>query len=314
LWQEGHTAHATAADAAEYARRISLDVYRDFLVNVMAIPVFVGVKTATERFAGAVNSMTCEGIMRDGKALQLATSHELGQNFARVFDITYADASGAAQHAWTTSWGSSSRIVGGLIMAHGDARGLCVPPNIAPIQAVVIAVRDEGEVVEAARRLTRELSAAGVRARVDADVGTGLGRRITDWELKGVPARLELGPRDLIEGTVTVVRRDTGAKAAAPLDGAVADVAALLRQVQDGLLAQATRRRDAATVVAASAQEAAAAGQSGVARIGWERLGEHGEQRLLARGVSVRCLLRADGTIPDGDDPAGLDAIVARAY
>ncbi|MGN6198444.1 aminoacyl--tRNA ligase-related protein, partial [Humibacter sp.] len=150
LWQEGHTAHATAEDAAEYARRIHLEVYRDFLQNTLAIPVLVGVKSPRERFAGAVNTMTCEGMMGDGKALQLATSHELGQNVARAFDITYTDAAGTERICWTTSWGASTRMMGGLIMSHGDQAGLRVPPRIAPIQVVVIAVKDDERTVGAA--------------------------------------------------------------------------------------------------------------------------------------------------------------------
>ncbi|MGA9598245.1 MAG: aminoacyl--tRNA ligase-related protein, partial [Acidimicrobiia bacterium] len=186
LWQEGHTAHASRRDAAEYARRIHLGVYREFLEEVMALPVLVGVKTAQERFAGAINTLTCEAMMRDGKALQMATSHEFGQNFANAFDITFLDDQGTEQHCWTTSWGSSTRMVGGLIMGHGDDRGLMVPPRLASIQAVVVIVRDDATLLEAGEGLLRQLSDAGVRARLDKATDQGLGRRITDWELKGV--------------------------------------------------------------------------------------------------------------------------------
>src|SRR6476469_8836982 len=165
LWQEGHTAHATQADARAYATRIHREVYEDFRVNVLAMPVFVGMKTARERFAGADNTLTLEGMMGDGKALQMATSHELGQNFARAFGIEFLDDAGAQQTAWTTSWGSSTRMVGGLIMAHGDDDGLRSPPRLAPIQVVVLAVRDEGEVVERCAKLAAELRAAGVRVQ-----------------------------------------------------------------------------------------------------------------------------------------------------
>src|SRR5436309_1054299 len=145
LWQEGHTAHATAEDAAAYALRILHDVYGDFMEDVLALPILRGRKTPRERFAGAVNTMTCEAMMGDGKALQMGTSHELGQNFARAFDILYLDDSGVQQHAWTTSWGVSTRMIGGLIMSHGDDAGLRIPPAVAPVQAVVLLVRDEGE-------------------------------------------------------------------------------------------------------------------------------------------------------------------------
>ena len=163
--------------------------------------------------------MTCEGITRDRKALQLATSHELGQNFARAFDITYTDEGGEVQTAWTTSWGASTRLVGGLIMGHGDARGLRLPPRIAPTQVAIVVVRDEDGAVEKARELGDAIAAAGVRVKVDADVHTGFGRRAVDWELKGVPLRIDLGPRDLAEGQVTLLRRDSGEKSQVPLEG-----------------------------------------------------------------------------------------------
>ncbi len=207
LWQEGHTAHATQADARAYATRIHREVYEDFMVNVLAMPVIVGMKTARERFAGADTTLTLEGMMGDGKALQMATSHELGQNFARAFGIEFLDDNGAQQTAWTTSWGSSTRMVGGLIMAHGDDDGLRIPPRLAPVQVVVLAVRDEGEVVERCAKLADELRAAGVRVQLDTKTDVSMGRRATDWELKGVPVRLEVGPRDLADGVATLVRR-----------------------------------------------------------------------------------------------------------
>src|SRR5437763_6317257 len=247
LWQEGHTAHVDAEDAARYARLIHRDVYTDFLVNELAIPVFVGRKTATERFAGAVNTLACEGIMRDGKALQLATSHELGQNFARAFDMTFTDASGEQQLAWTTSWGSSTRMIGGLIMAHGDARGLCVPPRVAPIQVAVVAVRDEGEVLVQARELAAALEIAGVRAKLDDAVHIGFGRRATDWELKGVPLRVDVGPRELEQGMVTMIRLDTDARDAVSVEQVAARALELLEQIQSDMLAQAQAFRDRIT-------------------------------------------------------------------
>src|SRR5690606_29189064 len=185
---------------------------------------------------GAVNSMTCEGMMGDGKALQMGTSHELGQNFARIFDILYLDDAGQQQLAWTTSWGVSTRMVGGLIMAHGDDRGLVVPPSLAPTQAVVLLVKDDGGAGDAARRLAADLAAAGVRVELDDRVATSFGRRATDWELKGIPIRVEVGPRDLAEGRVTVVRRHTGTKEPVALDGAAATVAELVGTIQAELL------------------------------------------------------------------------------
>jgi prolyl-tRNA synthetase len=314
LWQEGHTAHATRADAAAYAMRILREAYEDLMVNVLAIPVLVGRKTAAERFAGAINTLTCEGIMRDGKALQLGTSHELGTNFARAFDITYLDDQGATQHCWTTSWGSSTRMVGGLIMGHGDDAGLVVPPRLAPIQVVVLLVKDGGDAGGAATALADELRAAGVRVVLDDKVAQSFGRRSTDWELKGVPLRVEVGPRDLAQGQVTLVRRDRGEKQPVALAGVRAEVERLLVQVQDDMLARATEERDARTVEVSSLDDAAEAAQSGVARLPWALLRDGGEARLAESGVTVRCLQRPDGGCPESEDEDDIVALAARAY
>src|SRR4029077_8997466 len=267
LWQEGHTVHSSAADAAESALRIHHDVYRDFLVDVLALPVLLGRKTAEERFAGAINTMTCEGITRDRKALQLATSHELGQNFARAFDITYTDEEGTVQTAWTTSWGASTRLVGGLIMGHGDAGGLRLPPRIAPTQVAIVVVRDEDGAVEKARELGDAIAAAGFRVKVDADVHTGFGRRAVDWELKGVPLRIDLGPRDLAEGQVTLLRREGGEKSQVPLEGVENRVGDLLDDIQAAMLSEATEFRDAATTDVSTVEEALEAGREGAGRV-----------------------------------------------
>ncbi|MBS1863223.1 MAG: proline--tRNA ligase [Actinobacteria bacterium] len=314
LWQEGHTVHASAADAAAYALRIHHDVYRDFLVDTLALPVLLGRKTAEERFAGAINTMTCEGVTRDRKALQLATSHELGQNFARAFDITYSDERGEVQTAWTSSWGASTRLVGGLIMGHGDAGGLRLPPRIAPTQVAIVVVRDEDGAVAKARELGDTIAAAGFRVKVDADVHAGFGRRAVDWELKGVPLRIDLGPRDLAAGQVTLLRRDSGEKSQAPLDRAPHLVGDLLDDIQAAMLAEATEFRDAATADVGSVEEALEAGREGVGRIEWARLGPEGERRLLDDGVSVRCIQRPDGSVPASEEEPDLQAIVARAY
>ncbi|HET6950575.1 MAG TPA: proline--tRNA ligase [Acidimicrobiales bacterium] len=314
LWQEGHTAHATRADAAAYATRILRDVYEDFMVNVLALPVLVGRKTAAERFAGAINTMTLEGMMRDGKALQMGTSHELGQNFAKVFDITYLDAEGATQHCWTTSWGSTTRMIGGLIMTHGDDDGLVVPPRLAAVQAVVLLVKDDRDAGEHAAALARELGDAGVRVRLDDQVATSFGRRATDWELKGVPVRLEVGPRDLAGGNITLVRRDTGEKRPVPVGAAVTEAAGLLERVQADMLAAATARREAATRDVAGLDEAVEAAQVGFARLPWGLLQGEGEARLAGQGITVRCLMGRDGSLPVDDDDPDLVAVVARAY
>jgi len=314
LWQEGHTAHATEADARAYALRIHLDVYRDFMVNVLAMPVFIGRKTRQERFAGAVNTLACEAIMRDGKALQMGTSHELGQNFAKAFDITYQAVDGTQQMAWTTSWGSSTRMVGGLIMCHGDDNGLRVPPRLASVQVVVMVIRDDEGVADAAALLADELKAAGVRVRLDDRTDTSFGRRATDWELKGVPVRVEVGPRDLANGEVTVVRRDTGEKSQTAVAGVVTSVPDLLETIQASMLAEATAFCDAHTVDVESVDEARDAAQTGFARIEWSALGEAGEAVLARDAITVRCIQRPDGSIPDSEDELGNVAVVGRSY
>ena len=314
LWQEGHTAHATNADAASYARRILDDVYVDFMTRVLALPVVAGLKTPAERFAGATNTMTCEAMMGDGKALQMGTSHELGQNFAKAFDITFADDNGTLQHVWTTSWGVSTRMVGGLIMAHGDERGLRVPPVLAPIQVVVMAVRDAPGVVQACTALVDDLAAAGVRVRLDAEVGTSLGRRSTDWELKGVPLRVELGPRDLEAQEATMVDRITGAKSTVALSGVTAAVTAALAAAQDSLHDGARAAREERTVAVASIDEAIGAASEGWATLGWDLVRGEGERTLAGHAITVRCLVRPDGSVPDHVDEPDLIAVVARAY
>jgi prolyl-tRNA synthetase len=314
LWQEGHTAHASREDAAAYARRILLEAYLDFMTGLLAIPVHVGVKTARERFAGAINTMTLEAMMGDGRALQMGTSHELGQNFARAFEIDYLDAGDERRNCWTTSWGTTTRMIGGLIMCHGDDFGLRVPPRIAHLQAVVLVVRDEdGAVAEAARGVAAELADAGVGARVDDNTATGFGRRATDWELKGVPVRVEIGPRDLTEGTVTLVRRDRRTKESVPAAGAARAVAGLLTEIQSELLAEATAAREARTARVATIEEAIEAARTGFARLPWAAVGDAGEAALAEHGITVRLLQRPDGSVPDDLD-GDLDALVARAY
>ena len=314
LWQEGHTAHATQQDAREFAERIAREVYEDFMVNVLAMPVVAGLKTAKERFPGAANTLTLEGMMGDGKALQMGTSHELGQNFARVFEIDFLDADGVWQTAWTTSWGASTRMVGGLIMAHGDDDGVRVPPRLAHVQVVVLAVRDDNDVMARCRELTEELVAAGVRARLDDRTDLSFGRRATDWELKGVPLRLELGPRDLAKGEVTMVRRISGDKVPVDLAGVADTVRAALDAEQESLLAEAVARREARTVVVDSLDDARAAAETGWARMPWGIVGTEGEAELATSGVTVRCLTRPDGSMPSSEREPDLVVYVARSY
>ncbi|WP_405094814.1 proline--tRNA ligase [Micromonospora sp. NBC_01412] len=314
LWQEGHTAHATRSDAQAYARKILHEAYEDLMVNVLAIPVVVGLKTTRERFAGATATFTCEGMMGDGKALQLGTSHELGQNFAKAFDISYSSAEGGREHAWTTSWGTSTRMLGGLIMAHGDDNGLRVPPRLAPVQAYVMVVKAGEGVGEAAAKLLDALRDAGVRVALDDRTDTPFGRRAVDAELRGYPVRVEVGPRDLAAGNAVVVRRTDGSKSPTPVADVVGAVLAALEADQRVLHDQALAHRQSRTVEVATLAEAIEAAATGWARVPWSAVGVAGEAEANGQGVTVRCLLRADGSVPDSEDEPDLVAILARAY
>jgi prolyl-tRNA synthetase len=314
LWQEGHTAHADEADARQYARRILHEVYEDFMANVLAIPVVPGRKTSRERFAGATNTMTLEAMMGDAKALQMGTSHELGQNFAKAFDITYTARTSGVEHAWTTSWGSTTRMIGGMIMVHGDDNGLRVPPRIAPIQAHVMIVKAGDGVAEAAADLRDALRGAGVRVGFDDRVDTPFGRRAVDAELKGYPVRVEVGPRDLATGNVVVARRIDGSKTPVAISDAVATIVAALEADQKALYDQSLAFRESRTVEVGSLDDAIEAAQTGWAKVPWSAIGAEGEAVANGKAVTVRCLIRADGSVPDSEDEPELVAILARSY
>lgn len=315
LWQEGHTAHASYEDAREYAARIHREVYADFMVNVLGIDVVLGRKTAKERFAGAINTLTLEGMMGDGKALQMGTSHELGQNFARAFNTQYLSKEGQQELVWQTSWGVSTRMVGGLIMSHGDDNGLRVPPRLAHVQAVVLAIKGDDAVVAKVREIGATLAAAGIRVQVDDRTDTPFGRRAVDWELKGVPVRIEVGPRDLEAGTAMVARRIPGGKEPVRIEALAELLPKMLEEDQALLLRQSRERREARTTDVRTIGEAGeAANAGGWARIPWADLGPEGEAKLAEQAVSVRCLVAEDGSVPDADDAPGNVAIVARAY
>ncbi len=315
LWQEGHTAHASEAEARAYALRILEDVYGSTMVDVLNMPVLTGHKTPRERFAGATQTWTCEGMMGDGKALQMGTSHELGQNFAVPFGITYTNTSGTLEHVWQTSWGVSTRLVGALVMGHGDDFGLRLPPALAPAQVVVMVVKDAPDVASAAGALVAELVAAGYRVRLDDRTDSSFGRRSVDWELKGVPVRVEIGPRDLADGNVTVVIRHRREKETVALGAVAARVADVLAVAGPELLAEALAAREARTVDARNPDEAIEAAGEGFARIAVAALGADGEDRLAKAAVTVRCLQRADGSLAEpGDADGDLVAVVARSY
>jgi prolyl-tRNA synthetase len=315
LWQEGHTAHATEEDARAYALRILNDVYRSTMVEVLCLPVLTGHKTARERFAGANRTWTCEGMMGDGKALQMGTSHELGQNFARPFDITFSNAQGVLEYVWQTSWGVSTRLVGALVMGHGDDFGLRLPPALAPAQVVVMVVKEDEGVRPAAEALAGELRALGHRVRLDDRTDTSFGRRSIDWELKGVPVRVEVGPRDLGEGNVTLVVRHSREKKGVALAGVATEVAAVLASAGGELRDEAAAVLRARTAEAATLEEAVEGGSVGFARVPMTALGPEGEDRLAEHAITVRCLQRPDGSLAEpGDDDDALTAVVGRSY
>jgi prolyl-tRNA synthetase len=249
-WQEGHTAHATEEEAREETFRM-LDVYADFAINEAAIPVIKGIKSETEKFAGAVMSTTIEAMMGDTKALQSGTSHFLGQNFAKAFEIQYSDKNNELQFAWTTSWGLSTRMVGAIIMTHGDDKGLVLPPRLAPIQVVMVPIfKNESEkrqVMPVADDLFAALRAAGVRVKMDDREEVTPGFKYNDWELRGVPLRMEIGPKDIEKNSVALARRDVPGregKIFVPQTGIVPTVQNLLVEIQAALLAKATAFRD----------------------------------------------------------------------
>jgi len=251
LWQEGHTAHATEAEAEAETRQI-LGIYRRFAEEWMAMPVITGLKTESEKFAGALRTYAIEALMQDNKALQAGTSHNLGQNFAKAFDVTFQTAEGGLDHVWSTSWGVSTRLVGGLIMTHGDDTGLVCPPRLAQWQVVIVPIYktepERAAVVEAAAALRDELARAGIRVHLDAREGMKPGAKYFEWEARGVPFRIELGPRDLAAGTAMVARRTGGPKEPQPMAGLAGWLPGAMDQMQRDLLAAARARRDAATL------------------------------------------------------------------
>jgi prolyl-tRNA synthetase len=314
LWQEGHTAHATYEDAREFAARIQRDVYADFMENVLAMDVVLGRKTTKERFAGAINTLTLEGMMGDGKALQLGTSHELGQNFAKAFHTQYLSKEGNQEHVWQTSWGSTTRMIGALVMMHGDDSGLRVPPRLAHVQVVVLAIKGDEAVLAKVHEVGEKLRAAGLKVVVDDRTDTPFGRRAVDWELKGVPVRVEIGPRDLEAGTAMLARRIPGGKEPVAIDSLASLLPTVLEEDQALLLRESRERRLSRTVDVTTIGEAAEAAATGWARIPWATLGAEGEEKLAEQGVSVRCLIAEDGSVPLSDDAPGTIAVVARAY
>ena len=299
LWQEGHTAHATFEEAQEETMRM-LNVYREFAHNVLAIPVIVGRKSEKEKFAGAYATYTMEAMMQDGKALQMGTSHNLSDNFARGYDITYLSKEGKLEYCFTTSWGTSTRMVGGLIMVHGDDRGLVLPPRVAPVQVMVLPIAQHKEgVLDKAYELLSALRAADIRTEIDAS-DQSAGWKFNQCEMKGIPLRLEIGPRDIENNQAVLVRRDNFEKVTVSLDGLADTVNKLLDEVQVGLYNKALDMRKSKTVDATDFETFKAGVQAGFVRAMW--CGERAcEDEIKAKsGATTRCMpLEEDAHLSD---------------
>ncbi len=298
LWQEGHTAHATEQEAIEETIRM-LGVYTDFAVNEAAIPVIQGKKSEREKFAGAIDSYTIEAMTGNGWALQSGTSHFMGQNFAKAFDITFLNQNNELDHAWTTSWGVSTRMVGSIIMAHGDDQGLMLPPRLAPYQAVIVPIwRKEAErpsVAEYAGRVAETLKAAGVRVKLDVRDELSAGFKFNDWEMRGVPLRIEIGPRDVEQNAVVFARRDMPGKEGktfgVPVDGVAEATKGMLTAIQAAMLQRATTFRDANTHTARSYDEfkQILEGQAGFIRVHWAGASEDEDRIKEETKATIRC-------------------------
>jgi prolyl-tRNA synthetase len=295
LWQEGHTAHATAEEAVEETRKM-LEVYADFVENAMALPVIKGVKTANERFAGAVDTYCFEALMQDGKAQQAGTSHFLGQNFSKAFDVKYLTRENKQEYVWATSWGTSTRLIGALVMAHGDDRGLVMPPRIAPLQVVIVPIHKGGEdkqrIDVKVDAIVKELKSLGVSVKYDDSDNNRPGWKFAEYEMKGVPVRLAIGARDLENNVVEVARRDTGEKATVSLDGIASHVHGLLEDIQSNLLEKARAYRDAHITRVDSYEEfkKVLEEKGGFVSAHWDGTGETEERIKEETKATIRCI------------------------
>ena len=323
-WQEGHTAHATYEEAEERTRMM-LDAYTDFARNEAAVPVIPGWKSEMERFAGADQTYTIEAMMGDGKALQSATSHNLGQNFAKAFDIQYLDTNNELQFCWTTSFGLSTRFIGAIVMTHGDDQGLVMPPRLAPYQVVMVPIyrkeEEQAAVMEATERVKAALLAAGIRVKVDNRENLSPGYKFNDWELRGVPLRVEIGPRDVANNNVALARRDVPGREGKQFvsqDGLAARILGLLDDIHDGLLARATAFQDENTHEVSSYEDFQEAVQTGFARVWWAGSNEDELRVKEETKATIRCFPNEQ---PGGSGvcfltgkPADKVAIFGRAY
>jgi prolyl-tRNA synthetase len=322
LWQEGHTAHATSAEAVAETRQM-LDVYAEFAEEHLALPVVKGVKTPNERFAGAEDTYCIEALMQDGKALQAGTSHFLGQNFAKAFDVTFATKEGGLEHVWGTSWGVSTRLMGALVMAHSDDEGLVLPPKLAPIQVVIVPIYKTGELdalLERIRPIQQGLIARGIAVKVDSRDTERPGFKFAEWEMKGVPVRLAIGARDLDNGTVEVARRDTKEKMSLPLADIVDSVDQLLTDIQANIYQKAKNYQQEHTTRVDSYEEFKQVldGKGGFVLAHYDGTSETEERIKDETKATVRCLALnepdEDGICMVTGQPSVRRAYFARAY
>ncbi len=295
LWQEGHTAHATKEEAVEETVKM-IDVYADFAENFLAMPVIKGVKTESERFAGALDTYTIEALMQDGKALQSGTSHFLGQNFAKAFDVKFTSKEGREEYVWATSWGVSTRLIGALIMAHSDDNGLVLPPRLAPIQVVIVPVFKNEEQLSAisqkAREILTELKSKGISVKYDDSDNKKPGWKFAEYELKGVPVRLAIGPRDIENGTVEVARRDTFEKSIVPFDGIGEYIEKLLEEIQQNIFNKALKFREENTSEADTWEEFREIIQNrgGFVSAHWDGTSETEDKIKNETKATIRCI------------------------
>lgn len=323
LWQEGHTAHATKDEAVEETLKI-LDIYTRFAQDYMAVPVIQGVKTAAERFAGAVDTYCIEALMQDGKALQSGTSHFLGQNFAKAFDCTFQNRNNELEYVWATSWGVSTRLVGAIIMTHSDDQGLVLPPRLAPIQVVIVPIyrneSDKTDVLEAAERIERELKDAGISVKLDARESQRPGWKFNEYEVQGVPIRLAIGPRDVRAGNVELARRDTRTKEIVMQQGLAERIGTLLITIQQDLFDRAVRYREEHTtsVDTYEAFKEVLDDKGGFIVAHWDGTDETEAQIKDETKATIRCIPLAqekeDGVDMVSGKPSSGRVIFARAY
>ncbi|MFP3219869.1 MAG: proline--tRNA ligase [Candidatus Marsarchaeota archaeon] len=318
LWQEAHTAHATREEALIEAKR-ALDLYERTLKELLAIPVIKGVKSEKEKFKGALFTFTLEAMMPDGKAIQMATSHMLGQNFSIPFEIEYVDEKGNKNYVWQTSWGISWRVIGAMVMMHGDDKGLIIPPKVAPTQVVIVPVVYKGKVdpTSEAKRMAEEIAKAGIRVMVDDRQDKTPGYKYNEWEMKGVPLRVEVGPRDLENGTAVLARRDTGEKKQVKRADLVGEVNATLKDVQEQLYERAKKKLERMTLPVAdmAALKDVVTNRKGFAVANWCGARECEDKVYEETGATIRCIEETQGEncIVCGR-PAKYRAYISRAY